>query len=583
VKRLRGIPVSPGSRIGRAVHHEAVPFAGDVDRRTVPAAEVPRERARLSAAFEAASRGLDESRKALAVDPQVGSIFEVHRILLEGVRGEIDEAVVAGSSAEHAVATVLRGYANRLAEIADPLFSERRTDVIDVERRLLLALSGRGVTGAAPGDGKTPLVVVAEDLTPTEAAALSQGSLAALVLEHGGPTSHTAIIAKALGVPCVVGVGGLVAAVAPGAEVWVDGSSGLVVVEPDAKARAEALALGARHEADERALLQETGLPAETLDGHAVTLLANIEFPLEVASAAARGAAGIGLYRTEFLYEPSVGIPDEEAHLAAYRDALSRIKPGRLTIRTFDFGADKAAPGSTSEANPALGSRSLRWCFSHPEAFRPQLRALLRVAAEGDVRVMLPMVGGPEDVRHFRALLAEAAEGLSDEGVPHRDPDGVRVGAMIEIPAAAVMADVLAREVDFFSIGTNDLIQYDLAVDRTNEQVAPLFRPSHPSLLRLVELVVAAARSPKRPIPVTMCGEMGGEEAYTVLLLGLGVKEFSLTPTVIPRVRRLVRRLTLARARFVAARCRRFDTPDEVDAFLHAALAERPEPAPAAE
>jgi phosphotransferase system enzyme I (PtsI) len=389
--------------------------------------------------------------------------------------------------------------------------------------------------------------------------------VAALVLEHGGPTSHTAIIAKALGFPCVVGVPGVVAGIAPGAPVWVDGSTGQVVVDPDPATREESRRRAAAWEDVERSLLEESGLPAETLDGHGVTLLANIEFPLEVDAAVERGAAGIGLYRTEFLFEPGRPVPDEEAHVAAYRDALERVRPGRLTVRTFDFGADKAVPGgAVVERNPALGARSLRWCFAHPEAFLPQLRALLRVAAEGDVRIMLPMVGAPDDVRRARALLADAAAALAREGVRHRpDPP---VGVMIEVPAAAVTADLLAEVADFFSIGTNDLIQYGLAVDRTNEQVAPLFRPSHPSVLRLVEGTVAAAAA--RGIPVTMCGEMGGEAAYTVLLLGLGLREFSLTPVVLPRVRRLIRGLTLSRARSVAARCRRLATAQEVDDFL---------------
>jgi phosphotransferase system enzyme I (PtsI) len=390
------------------------------------------------------------------------------------------------------------------------------------------------------------------------------------VLEHGGATSHTAIIAKALGIPCVVGVANALASIPPGVDVWVDGSTGSVVVEPDARTLAAAWESARTFEAGERSLLAESHLSTETLDGHAAVLLGNIEFPIEVKAAMDRGAAGVGLYRTEFLFDPARPMPDEAEHVAAYREALSRVGSGRLTIRTFDFGADKATPGAVGEeANPALGRRSLRWCFAHPDAFRPQLRALQRVAAEGDVRVMLPMVGTPEDVRRVRALLAETARELAREGVPH-DPS-VRVGAMIEIPAAAATADILAREVDFFSIGTNDLVQYGLAVDRTNERVAPLFRPSHPGVLRWIRDVVAAARG--RGIPVTMCGEMGSEPTYAVLLLGLGVREFSLTPSAIPRVRRLLRSLTLARARSISSRCLTLTTADEVDAFLHRALA----------
>jgi phosphotransferase system enzyme I (PtsI) len=568
MKTWRGIPVSGGSAIGRAVHHEAVPFS--VERRSIRPEEVPAEVERLKRAVSAAERGLEESQRAL--DPKVGAIFDAHRSFLEAFAVQIEDAVREGASAEHATESVLRRNANRLAELADPVFAERSQDVIDLERRLLRALAGQAPPRAPAGDGRSPLVVVAEEMTPSEAAALAGGRVAALVLEHGGPTSHTAIIAKALGFPCVVGVPGVVAGIAPGAEVWVDGSGGRVVVDPDAATREESRRRAAAWEDTERRLLGESGLPAETLDGHGVTLLANIEFPLEVAAAVERGAAGIGLYRTEFLFEPGRPVPDEAAHVAAYREALARVQPGRLTVRTFDFGADKAAPGGTVvERNPALGARSLRWCFAHPEAFVPQLRALLRVAAEGDVRVMLPMVGSPDDVRRARALFAEAAAALAREGVPHRAD--VPVGVMIEVPAAAVTADLLADVADFFSIGTNDLIQYGLAVDRTNEQVAPLFRPSHPSVLRLVESTVAAAAG--RGIPVTMCGEMGGEAAYTVLLLGLGLREFSLTPVVVPRVRRLIRSLTLARARSIAARCRRLATAQEVDDFLAAALGDR--------
>ncbi|MFO0934559.1 MAG: phosphoenolpyruvate--protein phosphotransferase [Planctomycetota bacterium] len=572
MRRLTGIPVSDGSRVGRAVHHEAVAFAA-TQRRAIAPEEVADEVGRLQRAAAEAQQGLVDAQRALAVDPKVGAIFEVHQILLEAVQGELEESVRRGSSAEHAVETVMRRHFNRLAQVADPMFAERRQDVLDVEKRLLRALAGMPAAAAAPtGDGRSPVVVVAEDLTPSECAALAGRRVAGLVLEHGGPTSHTAIIAKALGFPCVVGVRGVVAAVAPGTEVWVDGTTGSVVVEPDAGVRAEAERRARQHDAREQTLLEESHLPAETLDGHAVTLLANIEFPLEVAAAAERGAQGIGLFRTEFLFDPSRPVPDEEEHLAAYRAALERMRPGRLTVRTFDFGADKATPGgSSSERNPALGVRSLRWCFAHPDVFRPQLRALLRVAREGDVRVMLPMVSSPEDVRHARALLAEAANGLARQGIPFEPVERVRVGAMIEIPAAAVSAELLAREVDFFSIGTNDLIQYTLAVDRTNEQVAPLFRPSHPAILRLIDETVRAARA--RGIPVTMCGEMGGEAAYSVLLLGLGLREVSLTPAVIPRVRRLVRGLTLERARGIAARSLKLATADDVDAYLHRALA----------
>ncbi|HVG94991.1 MAG TPA: PEP-utilizing enzyme, partial [Planctomycetota bacterium] len=331
MRRLQGIAVSGGSRVGRAVHHEAVPFA--VERRTCTPEEVPEELERIGRAVQAALRGLDESQRALALDPKVGSIFDVHRILLEAVRGEIEEAVRGGASAEHAVASVLRRYANRLAELTDPMFAERRQDVIDVERRLLRGLAGLATTVNAPkGDGRAPVIVVAEDMTPSEVAALAGGAVAGLALEHGGPTSHTAIIAKALGFPCVLGIPGLVAAVAPGAEVWVDGAAGVIVVDPDAETRAEAARRATAWEAAEASLIAESHLPAETLDGHVVTLLANIEFPIEVQAAVARGADGIGLYRTEFLYDPARPVPDEEEHLAAYREVLLLVGHGSRRV-----------------------------------------------------------------------------------------------------------------------------------------------------------------------------------------------------------------------------------------------------------
>jgi phosphotransferase system enzyme I (PtsI) len=353
--------------------------------------------------------------------------------------------------------------------------------------------------------------------------------------------------------------------VAPGDVVWVDGSRGTVVLEPDEESLAQARGLGERYERLEATLLAESNLPAETLDGHRAVLLANIEYPLDVEAGVVRGAEGVGLFRTEFLYDAREGIPSEEEHLAAYRQTLALIGGRRLTVRTFDFGSDKERPGGGGrEPNPALGVRSLRWCFEHPAPFRIQLRALLRVAAEGDVRIMLPMVGSLEELRRAKAMIRQVAVELAEQGLPHRpDPP---VGIMIEIPAAALTADVLAPHVDFFSIGTNDLIQYDLAVDRMNPKVAPLFRPSHPSLLRLIRQTIDAANGCGKP--VTMCGEMGGASIYTVLLLGMGIREFSLTPGYVPRARRLLRGLTLRQARQVAAQCMRLSTAEEVEAHL---------------
>lgn len=557
MRRLRGVGVSGGSRVGRSVHLEAVEFAAGPS--AIRAEDVPRELERLARAVQVAVRGLEESQRALALDPRVGSIFEVHRILLDAVRGEIEEAVRSGSSAEHATATVLSRYASRLASIADPMFAERRQDVLDIERRLLRALSGSSASSQdRPTAGE---VLVALDLTPSEAAALAGGRVGGLVLEHGGATSHTAIIAKALSIPCVVGVAGALAGIPPGVDVWVDGGAGSVVVEPDEKSLEAARERARAHEASERTLLAESHLPTETLDGHAAVLLGNIEFPLEVKAAVDRGAAGVGLYRTEFLFDPAHPVPDEAEHVAAYREALAHTGRGRLTIRTFDFGSDKATPGAASEeANPALGLRSLRWCFGHPDVFRPQLRALLRVATEGDVRIMLPMVGAPEDSRRVRAMLAECARELARDGVPH-DPS-VRVGAMIEIPAAAATADLLAREVDFFSIGTNDLTQYTLAMDRGHPRLARQADALHPAVLRMMAMTVEGAHEQGKWVGV--CGGLASDALAVPLLVGLGLDELSVSVPSIAPVKAAIGRHRLSECSELATEVLRCRTTAEV-------------------
>jgi phosphoenolpyruvate-protein phosphotransferase (PTS system enzyme I) len=569
VQELRGIPVCGGSRVGPAVFYEESPDVvalPDV-RPADPALEVERFRRAVTAAREDLERLLG----TLGGDVGVGGIFRAHVLMLEGLTPEIEARIQAGSTAERAVAGVLHAAAERLARSPNRLMAQRSQDVVDVERRLLRALKG----GAPSAAGRTlaadrPVVIVARDLTPSETAALEGLSVAALALEQGGVTSHSAVIAKSLGIPCVVGVEGLLARAQHGDLVWVDGTRGAVVLQPDEPTVARALGEGERYERLERSLLAESRLPCETLDGHKVTLLANIEFPLDVEAGLARGAEGVGLYRTEFLHRPGKALPTEEEHVTAYRRTLGRLAGGRLTVRTFDFGSDKESPEEgRREPNPALGVRSLRWCFAHPEAFRAQLRALLRVAAEGDVRVMLPMVASIEELRRARAEIAAAAAELAAEGVDHRAD--LPVGVMVEIPAAAVTADLLAREADFLSVGTNDLIQYGLAVDRLNPRLAGLFLPSHPSILRLLTDVLAAAAQHRRP--VTLCGEMGGQSIYAPLLLGLGLREFSLTPGYIPRVRRLLRGLTLEAARQLAEECLALSTSEEVEARLRRQVA----------
>ncbi len=569
--QLRGIAVSGGSRVGRALLYDETPEVSPTTALQPPDLEA--EVKRLRRAAELAKEDLISLRESLASQEGIAAIFGAHEAMLDDFLPKLEEAIREGAGAERAVATVLHAYAAELARVRNALVAQRSQDIVDLERRLLRALAGLKPQAPEPGQADGPVVVVAHDLTPSETAQLEDRNVAAIALEFGGPTSHTAVIAKSLGIPCVVGVDGLTASVEPGDMLWVDGTKGTVVVEPDAEAVERAVGLGERYERLEATLLREAHLPAETLDGHRATLLANIEFPLDVDAGVARGAEGVGLYRTEFLYKVENGLPTEDEHLDAYRTTLSRIGGGRLTIRTYDFGADKENPAASveeQEPNPALGVRSLRWCFAHEAAFRVQLRALLRVAAEGDVRIMLPMVGSLEELRRAKGIIDDVARELATEGLAHRpDPP---IGIMIEIPGAAVTADLLAREVDFFSIGTNDLIQYDLAVDRMNPRVASLFRPSHPSLLRLLQGTINAARD--TGIPVTMCGEMGTKSIYTVLLFGMGIRDFSLTPGYIPRAKRLLRALTLHEARSIARQCLRLETADQVERLLQERVVE---------
>lgn len=570
MRELRGIAVSGGSGVGRVVRFEENAGVNSVS--VLPARDPVAEIGRLQRAAEHVRGDLVRAGDGVSGSGAVAQIFRAHLAMLDDLMPRIEAAIQGGANAEHAVSAQLHDLAEMLLAMPDPVLAQRAQDIVDIKKRLQRALAGSRGASAPDNGGAGPVVLVARDLTPSEAAALQGSDVAAIALEFGGHTGHAAVIIKSLEIPCVMGVAGLLRAARPDQVVWVDGSAGQVVIQPDAQAMERALERSRRYERLEAALLQESHLPAETIDGHRAVLLANIEYPLDVDAALARGAEGVGLYRTEYLYERGAALPTEDEHYQAYRDALQRIGSRRLTIRTYDFGADKENPNRPEhpEPNPAMGVRSLRWCFEHPDPFRAQLRALLRIAAEGDVRIMLPMVGGLDEVRRAKGLLAQAADELRARGVPFRpDPP---VGVMIEIPAAAVTADLLAREADFFSIGTNDLIQYDLAVDRMNPRVEPLFRPSHPSLLRLVQSTVAAAG--EAGVPVTLCGEMGGHSIYTVLLFGLGLREFSLTPGYIPRARRLLRGLTLREARRIAADCLRMETPQEVEALLRARVPE---------
>ncbi|HZK80723.1 MAG TPA: phosphoenolpyruvate--protein phosphotransferase, partial [Humisphaera sp.] len=410
------------------------------------------------------------------------------------------------------------------------------------------------------------VVLIAHDLLPSQTAALNRKFVKGFVTDVGGRTSHTAIVARAMGIPAVVGLGNITSEVGSGDVVIIDGTRGVLIINPDEEQLADYREAGRKYREGERERQALTSQPARTLDGHEVCLMANIEFAEDVDDAEARGAQGVGLYRTEFIYLAKQLEPTEQEHYLAYADALRRLKGKPLVIRTMDLGADKYTPGQAvnPERNPFLGDRSIRMCLHDIPMFKRQLRAIMRATVLGDVRIMFPMICTLMELRQANMILKDAMEELEDEGVPFRRD--IPIGMMVEVPSAALMADQFAKEVNFFSIGTNDLIQYTLAVDRTNERVAGLYCPAHPSVLRLIRDIIRSGR--RNNISVSMCGEMSGDPLYTLLLLGLELNIFSMNAPDVPEVKKIIRSTTMEHAKNVARRVMSFDSERQVMHFL---------------
>jgi phosphotransferase system enzyme I (PtsI) len=569
-RTLVGLGVSPGIAIGKPVV---------VENRPLPVMRVPLSpgqiepevrRVREAARRAAAHLGVLAGDAASTVGSEYASIFEAHRLMLEdpvlldGVEKTIRQEAV---NAEWALEQVIHGLLAQFEQLGDVYLRERRTDVLDVAAQLQRSLQGRA--SPALSHVSEQGILVADDIPPSQAIQLASGGISAFASETGGITSHTTIIAKSLGIPAVVGVAGLIEAAEKARLVIVDGFEGHVLVDPD-PALIQVYSLRAEeHHRRQEEMLGLAHLPAQTLDGHAVTLLANIDLVHELVAARAAGAEGIGLFRSEFLFlQASPELPDEDEQEAAYATLLEAFPEGPVTIRTFDLGGKKLAREvlGNPEANPVLGLRGVRLCLQKPDFFRTQLRALLRAAGRqpGALRVMVPLIGHVEEVKTVRVLVARFSEELRKEG--HRVPTHVPIGAMIEVPAAALIVEHLALEVDFFALGTNDLTQYTLAVDRGNVHVAALFRPFHPAVLRLVEKVISAGD--RFGIPVSLCGEMAADPLAVPVLIGLGLKEFSMHPPALPVVRNLVRGVTFREARRIAQKALAMATAKEVEEYL---------------
>ena len=569
-RTLTGLAVSPGIAIGNSVVVENRPLP--VIRVTLLPAQVEGEVRKLRHAAQRAARHLSELAKQASkrVGAEYASIFDAHRLMLEdpALLGEV-EAVIRKESvnAEWALEEVVRTLIARFEKLADIYLRERQVDLIDVAAQLQRELQGRS-GGGLPDTGEEA-ILLADDIPPSQAIQLTARGVAGFASEAGGLTSHTTIIAKSLGIPAVVGVAGLVASAARSHTVIVDGFEGHVIVDPEPalvqvyRMRAE------EHRRRREQLLDVVALPAVTLDDHKVRLLANIDLLAELPAARAGGAEGVGLFRSEFLFlEASPNLPDEDQQAAAYVKLLEGFPGQPVTVRTFDLGGKKLAREllGSPEANPVLGLRGVRLCLQKPDFFRTQLRALLRAAARSGnhLRIMVPLVANVDEVKTVRVLLARLAEELRGEG--HAVPRKLALGAMIEVPAAAMIAEHLAREVDFFAIGTNDLTQYTLAVDRGNEQVAELFRPFHPAVLQLLDRVIDAGR--RGGIPVSLCGEMAADPLAVPVLVGLGLDEFSMHPPALPLVRSLIRALSYREAHRIAQRALTLASAREVEEYL---------------
>lgn len=565
----QGIPVSPGVVFGPA-------FVLDADRFSIPdffiqAGSYPQEVERLNKALQEAAQEarLVEQELTVEVSKEIGAVFHAHALMLEDVklRSEI-EALIRDQhfSAEHAVSMALRRRRQKLESLKNQeYFSARISDINDLERRVLKHLLGE--LSQPLKRLRHNVILLAHDLTPSETAELDREHVLGFATEVGGRTSHTAIMANVLEIPAVVGLGRFLNELSMGDEVIIDGTKGALIIKPDEATRVKYEKARRSFQSFELDLAKLRDVPAITKDNVRIQLLGNIEFPSETAHCLERGCEGVGLYRTEFLYLGKPEDPTEEEHFAAYYQVVTQMAPRPVTIRTLDLGADKFSsvvdPNHT-ERNPFLGVRSIRICLQNLSLFKTQIRAILRASAFGQVKIMFPMISSIREMRECRMILADVMEDLEDQEIAFQK--NIPVGTMVEVPSAAIMADVLAKEVDFFSLGTNDLIQYTLAADRTNENVAELYSAGDPAVLRLIQRVVEAAQ--QNDVEVNVCGEMSGDPMYAMFLVGMGIRSLSATPHNIPEVKRTIRLITAEEAQKVASAALQMETARDVNNYL---------------
>ena len=562
--QFEGAGVSPGTAHGKV--HVVRDDLDDVARYRIAPSQIPDEIGRFEAALIQTRMQILEMQQRIAesIGAKDAAIFDAHLLVVED-RTLIDEVLrkleTDLCNVEWVFQEVATHYAETLTKIDDPYLRERALDIQDVTKRVI-----RNLQGKAP---KTflglsePHILIAHNLTPSDTASMNRERVLGIATDLGSRTSHTAIMARSLNIPAIVGLHDITAKLETGQNVLLDGTDGLLIVDPTPETLAQYAEIESRRARVVARLRELRETRSTTRDGRHIVLSANIELPEDVDAVKANGAEGIGLYRTEFLYLNRNSLPTEDEQYEIYRKVAARVRPDPLIIRTFDLGGDKLAPGTvdiTDELNPFLGWRAIRFCLENIDIFKTQLRAILRASAAGNVKIMFPMISGSDELRRAIAVLVECKEELLSLKIDIDEK--IEVGAMIEIPAAALSANVLARQVDFFSIGTNDLIQYTLAVDRVNERIAHLYEPTHPAILRLLKMVADAAHA--NNIWVGVCGEMAGDVALIPLLLGFGVDELSASATLVPRVKRAVQSLAIPECQELVEEVLKLNTPSEV-------------------
>jgi phosphotransferase system enzyme I (PtsI) len=568
---FNGIGVSPGVAHGKIlVYRTAEEVVPEYD---VPAAQVPQEVARFEASLIKTREQLHRLQERIATgvgSTAPSSILDVHLsitedpALIEPVMSRLEKE---HKNVEHILHDVIHKYMQTLQDLPDDYLRERAADVQDVGHRIVRNLLGRehiGLANVPPGT-----IVIAYDLSPSDTSSLNRQNVVGFATDVGSHTSHTAIVARSLNLPAVVGLRDVSQHVCDGQTALLDGYSGTLIINPSERTLAVYGQIEQKRHTVEERLASLRALPAETVDGHRVTLAGNIELPSDVPALLQAGAEGIGLFRTEFLYLNRKDYPSEQEQYEKYIEVVRAVKPHPVIIRTLDIGGDKfREEDGVQEDNPFLGFRAIRFCLANPDIFTAQLRAILRASTEGDVKIMYPMISGINEVIRANEILEQVKADLRAESKPFNE--NIPVGAMIEIPSAALTAEMIAKEVDFFSIGSNDLIQYTMAVDRVNERVANLYEPTHPAILRLLRNIVESAHN--NNIWVGLCGEMAGDPLFAPLLIGMGIDELSVGASSLPRVKEVIRRIKLRDAQNLAAETLHVTRGSEVQNMLKSLL-----------